>query len=107
MRNSPALGRHALVSSQNCYSMVFGVMRMISRQIRWQRPLPIALQVVRTSFGFHLRECMGSSPPLPPPPLVSGNPLLMHSKVKYLRGILHSLESSPVSNRIVFESVFE
>ena len=26
----------------------------------------IALQVVRTSFGFHLRECMGSC--LPPPP---------------------------------------
>ena len=25
------------------------------------RPLLIALQVVRTSFGFHLRECMGSS----------------------------------------------
>ena len=23
----------------------------------------MALQVVRTSFGFHLRECMGSSPP--------------------------------------------
>ena len=28
------------------------------------RPLLIALQVVRTSFGFHLRECMGSSFPL-------------------------------------------
>ena len=29
----------------------------------------IALQVVRTSFGFYLRECMGSCfPPLPPPP---------------------------------------
>ena len=27
------------------------------------RPLLIALQVVRTSFGFHLRECMGSSFP--------------------------------------------
>ena len=25
------------------------------------RTLLIALQVVRTSFGFHLRECMGSS----------------------------------------------
>jgi len=31
------------------------------------RPLLIALQVVRTLFGFHLRECMGSSfPPAPP-----------------------------------------
>ena len=29
------------------------------------RPLLIALQVVRTSFGFHLRECMGSSFPTP------------------------------------------
>ena len=28
----------------------------------------IALQVVRTSFGFHLRECMGSCSP-PPLPL--------------------------------------
>ena len=27
------------------------------------RALLMALQVVRTSFGFHLRECMGSSPP--------------------------------------------
>ena len=31
------------------------------------RPLLIALQVVRTLFGLHLRECMGSSFP---PPLV-------------------------------------
>ena len=49
--------------------MVFDVMRMISTQIRWQDPCVIALQVVRTSFGFHLREFMGSSSP-PPPPLV-------------------------------------
>ena len=28
----------------------------------------IALQVVVTSFGFHLRECMGSCFPPPPPP---------------------------------------
>ena len=34
---------------------------------QWSDPLPIsseiALQVVRTSFRFHLRECMGSSFP--------------------------------------------
>ena len=30
------------------------------------RPLLIALQVVRTSFAFQLRECMGSSSPPPP-----------------------------------------
>ena len=28
-----------------------------------RRPLLIALQVVRTTFGFHLREYMGSIPP--------------------------------------------
>ena len=30
------------------------------------RPLIIALQVVRTSFEFHLLDCMGSSSPPPP-----------------------------------------
>ena len=29
------------------------------------RPLLIAFQVERTSFGFHVRECMRSSPPPP------------------------------------------
>ena len=29
------------------------------------RPLLIALQAVKTSFGFHVRECMKSSPPPP------------------------------------------
>ena len=38
----------------------------------------IALQVVRTSFGFHLRECMGSCFP---PPMVE--PLLMDISVTY------------------------
>ena len=33
----------------------------------------IALQVVRTSFGFHLRECMGSC--FPPPVLHTTNNL--------------------------------
>ena len=41
----------------------------------WSNPLTIssevALQVVRTSFRFHLRECMGSSFPPPPPVLVT------------------------------------
>ena len=32
------------------------------------RTSQIALQVVRTSFEFHLRECMGSC--FPPPPLL-------------------------------------
>ena len=30
-------------------------------------PLLIALQVERTSFGFHVRECMRSSPTPAPP----------------------------------------
>ena len=47
--------------------MVFDLMRMISTQICWQDSLLISLQVVRTSSGFHLRECMRSSFPPPPP----------------------------------------
>ena len=42
--------------------MIFDVMRMITNPLA--RHLLIALQVVRTSFGFRLREFMGSS--LPP-----------------------------------------
>ena len=41
---------------------------LISKVARFQ-----SSQVVKTSFGFHLRECMGSSsspPPPPPPPRV-------------------------------------
>ena len=33
----------------------------------------IALQVVRTSFGFHLRECMGSCFPAPLPGIGHSN----------------------------------
>ena len=43
------------VPSQNHWSLGFDVMRMISTQI--------CCQVVKTWFEFHLRECMGSSPP--------------------------------------------
>ena len=32
------------------------------------RPMLIALQVERTSFGFNVRECMRSTPPPPPHP---------------------------------------
>ena len=41
--------------------------------------LMIDLQVVRTSFGFHLRECIGSCFPSPSPP-----PPLEYSHVNYL-----------------------
>ena len=49
--------------------MVFDVMAAHDQYTNpLARPLLIALQVVRTSCGFHLRECMGSSFPPPPPP---------------------------------------
>ena len=48
--------------------LIFGLLRdAISTQIRWQDPWWSLRQVVRTSFWFHLRECMGSSLPPPPP----------------------------------------
>ena len=62
VRNSSASDSHGFVRSQNCWSMIFDVMRMITNPLA--RHLLIALQVVRTSFGFRLREFMGSS--LPP-----------------------------------------
>ena len=45
-----------------------------SQLAKRSRTSQIALQVVRTSFGFHLRECMGSCFPSPPP-LVNSSPL--------------------------------
>ena len=38
VRNSPAFDCHVFVFSQDRWSMVFDVMRMISTQIRWQDP---------------------------------------------------------------------
>ena len=39
VRNSPALGHHIFVSTQNLKSMAFGdIMHMISTQLRWQDP---------------------------------------------------------------------
>ena len=42
------------------------------------RTLLIALQVVRTSFGYHLRKCMESSYPPSPPSLAIRN----HDQIK-------------------------
>ena len=64
-----AFDRHVFDPSQNRWSLFYYVMRMISTQIPWQDPWWSLRQVVRTSFGFHLRECMGSS--LPPPLLAT------------------------------------
>ena len=38
VRNSPALDRHVFIPSQNRWSMIFDVMRMISTLVRWQDP---------------------------------------------------------------------
>ena len=66
VRNSPAFDCHVF-----CFfwrPLIYGFWRNAHDQYTnpLARPLLIALQVVRTSFGFHLRECMGSS--FPPPP---------------------------------------
>ena len=56
------------------------------------RPLLIPLQVVRTSFGFHVRGCMGSSfpsPPPPPPPLPFSPGVNKNSKVEVEFEIWH------------------
>ena len=44
-------------------SLIFGFWRNAHDQYTnlLARPLMAALQVVKTSFGFHLRECKGSS----------------------------------------------
>ena len=70
VRKSPALYRHVFVSFQNRASkpLIYDYCRNEHDQYTspLARPSLIALQVVRTSFGFHLRECMGSSSPPSP-----------------------------------------
>ena len=63
MRNSPAFDRHAFVSSQDRWFMVFDVMRMIRTQIRWQEACWSLCKLWEHRLDFHLRECMGSSFP--------------------------------------------
>ena len=71
MRNNSAFDCHDFVPSQNRLHCTFGLWCNAQHQYTklLARPLMIALQVVRTSFPFHLRECMGSNF-LPPPPCV-------------------------------------
>lgn len=74
VRNNPSLDRHVLVNSFSIpLILVFDVMRMICTQVKTYDDRMIALQVVKSSFGIHLRECIGSSfpPPLPPSPTSS------------------------------------
>ena len=63
VRNSD---RHGFVPSQNGRPLVLTSCAW-SEAKPLTRPLMITLQVVRTSFEFHLRECMGSSFPPPDP----------------------------------------
>ena len=69
VRNNPAFDRHDFVPSQNHLHCTFGLRCNAQHQYTklLARPLMIALQVVRTSFPFRLRECMGSNFPPPPP----------------------------------------
>ena len=68
VRNSPAFDCHAFVffSRLLMYSFWHNAHDQYTNPLA--SPLLITLQVVRTLFGFHLRECRGSS--FPPPPLV-------------------------------------
>ena len=60
----------------------------------------IALQVVRTSFGFYLRECMGSCFPPPPPPCPN---LTEHQKwvaILVFQSSLEEISSSAIKTKI-------
>ena len=66
---------HAIAHAQSFFipasrPLIYGFWRNAHDQYTnlLARLLLIALQVVRTSFGFHWRECMGSNFPSPPPP---------------------------------------
>ena len=53
--NGPAFDRHVFVFFSNALIFCFDVMRMISKQMRWQGD----------RFGFHLREFIViASPPI-------------------------------------------
>ena len=62
VRTSPAFDRHVFV-----LKLIYGFWRNTHDQYTnpLARPLLITLQVVRTSFGFHLRECMEVASPAP------------------------------------------
>ena len=70
VRNSPAFDCHAFVFFSRL--LIYSFWRNAHDQYTnpLASPLLITLQVVRTLFGFHLRECMGSSFPPHPTPLV-------------------------------------
>lgn len=63
LKKLPARQLSYFLSEPLCFSLI-----LFRACLQWSYPLTIssetALQVVRTSFRFHLRECMGSSYPL-------------------------------------------
>ena len=80
VRNSPAFDCHAFVFFSRL--LIYSFWRNAHDQYTnpLASPLLITLQVVRTLFGFHLRECMGSSFPSPAeklPGLLRNRPLFL------------------------------
>ena len=61
---STAFGRHINISLQRV-PLEYATSAHAHEAYPLARTLQIALQAVRTSFGFHLRECMGSCSPPP------------------------------------------
>ena len=75
VRNNPSLDRHVFVNYFSIpFILVFDVMRMICTQVKTYDDRMIALQVVKSSFGIHLKECIGSSFPAPLPPSPTSSP---------------------------------
>ena len=67
VRNSPAFDCHVFLFSQDRWSMVFDVMRMITTQIRWQDPCWSLCKLWERRLDFNVWE-VASNPP-PPGPL--------------------------------------
>ena len=65
MTNSRAFDCHVFIFSQDRWSMVFDVMRMISTQIRWQDPCWSLCKLWEHSLDF-FKRMYGKQLPLPP-----------------------------------------
>ena len=64
VRNNPAFDHHDFVPSQNLWSLVYDVMRVITTQIRWQDPWWSPCKLWEHRLISFKRERLGSwSPP--------------------------------------------
>ena len=106
VRNNPAFDHHDFVPSQNLWSLVYDVMRMITTQIRWQDPWWSLCKLWEHRLISFKRECLGSwSPPalylfitklaLP----VSHNYLTATPKIFYLPNIFFYFISNSMRNQ--------